>query len=168
MLPYEFSIEFYQKAFDAKELRRWSNDDGSVHVAEMKIEDALFHLHEESSRNAELSPKTMGAPVLYLDCLLMIRIPWWQKRLQKGQLNYLPSRIMIMGTGRVISGIRLGITGPLKKVFESCPYGLLINYPWQLFYLTFVMLNVPEPFNGGTFFHTPFEIVPFVLSKIAV
>ena len=66
MLPYEFSIEFYQKAFDAKELRRWSNDDGSVHVAEMKIEDALFHLHEESSRNAELSPKTMGGTSVIL------------------------------------------------------------------------------------------------------
>ena len=60
------AIEFYQKAFDAKELRRWSNDDGSVHVAEMKIEDALFHLHEESSRNAELSPKTMGGTSVIL------------------------------------------------------------------------------------------------------
>ena len=28
------AIEFYKKAFDAIELRRWSNDDRSVHVAE--------------------------------------------------------------------------------------------------------------------------------------
>ena len=60
------AIEFYQKAFDAKELRRWSNDDGSVHVAEMKIEDALFHLHEESSGNAELSPQTPGGTCVIL------------------------------------------------------------------------------------------------------
>ena len=59
-------MEFYQKAFDAKELRRWSNDDGSVHVAEMKIEGALFHLHEESSRNAELSPQTLGGTSVIL------------------------------------------------------------------------------------------------------
>ncbi len=36
------AIRFYQGAFDAKELRRWSNDDGSVHVAELVIEDAHF------------------------------------------------------------------------------------------------------------------------------
>src|SRR6266498_6017047 len=54
------AIEFYKKAFDARELRRWSNPDGSVHVAEMIIEAALFHLHEEVSRDYEFSPKTLG------------------------------------------------------------------------------------------------------------
>jgi PhnB protein len=29
-------MEFYKKAFHAVELRRWSNPDGSVHVAEME------------------------------------------------------------------------------------------------------------------------------------
>jgi PhnB protein len=53
------AIEFYQNAFDATELRRWSNDDGSVHVAEMSIHGALFHMHEESTRNNELSPETL-------------------------------------------------------------------------------------------------------------
>lgn len=53
------AIEFYKKAFDAVELRRWSNDDDSVHVAEMSIDGALFHLHEEVTRNSELSPETL-------------------------------------------------------------------------------------------------------------
>jgi len=53
------AIEFYKKAFDAIELRRWSNEDGSVHVAEMSIEGALFHIHEEVTRNNELSPETL-------------------------------------------------------------------------------------------------------------
>ena len=53
------AIEFYKKAFDAVELRRWSNDDGSVHVAELMIDGALFHMHEESIRNTELSPETL-------------------------------------------------------------------------------------------------------------
>ena len=53
------AIAFYQNAFDAKELRRWSNDDGSVHVAELMIDGALFHMHEESTRNNELSPETL-------------------------------------------------------------------------------------------------------------
>ena len=50
------AIEFYKKAFDAIVLRQWNNDDGSVHVAEMSIDGALFHLHEEVIRNNELSP----------------------------------------------------------------------------------------------------------------
>ena len=31
-------MAYYQRAFGAIELRRWSNPDGSVHVAEMAIE----------------------------------------------------------------------------------------------------------------------------------
>jgi len=50
------AIDYYKKAFDAIELRRWTNDDGSVHVAELEIDGALFHLHEESLRNTEMSP----------------------------------------------------------------------------------------------------------------
>jgi len=53
------AIGFYKKAFDAIELRRWSNDDGSVHVAELMIDGALFHLHEEVSRISEMSPETL-------------------------------------------------------------------------------------------------------------
>ena len=58
-------ILFYQQAFNAVELRRWSNDDGTVHVAELQIGNALFHLHEETLRIRELSPQTLnGTPVV--------------------------------------------------------------------------------------------------------
>jgi PhnB protein len=53
------AIEFYKNAFDAIELRRWSNDDDSVHVAEMSINGALFHMHEEIPRVNELSPAAL-------------------------------------------------------------------------------------------------------------
>ena len=59
-------MEFYKKAFGATELRRWSNDDGTVHVAEMMIESALFHLHEETARNKELSPVTLNGTCIIL------------------------------------------------------------------------------------------------------
>ena len=49
-------INFYSEAFGAVELRRFSNDDGSVHVAELTIGGALFHLHEETSRLGCFSP----------------------------------------------------------------------------------------------------------------
>lgn len=54
------AIAFYKQAFDAKELRRWSNDDGSVHVAEMLLGDAMFPIDEEVARVAELSPETLA------------------------------------------------------------------------------------------------------------
>src|SRR5690606_12991605 len=40
-------ISFYFKAFGAAEIRRWQNDDGSIHVAELSINGTIFHLHEE-------------------------------------------------------------------------------------------------------------------------
>jgi PhnB protein len=54
-------IEFYKKAFGAIELKRWTNEDGSVHVAEMEIDGALFHMHEETPRSNQLSPETLNA-----------------------------------------------------------------------------------------------------------
>ena len=60
------AIEIYQNAFDAEELRRRTNEDGSVHVAEMKIGNAIFHLHEEVPRTKELSPNTLGGTAVKL------------------------------------------------------------------------------------------------------
>jgi PhnB protein len=54
-------MEFYTKAFSAIELRRFSNPDGSVHVGEMEIDGALFHLHEETPASNQLSPEQVKA-----------------------------------------------------------------------------------------------------------
>jgi PhnB protein len=40
-------IEFYKNAFAATELFRFTNEDGSIHVAELAIDNSIFHLHEE-------------------------------------------------------------------------------------------------------------------------
>ncbi|MDI3320604.1 VOC family protein [Pinibacter soli] len=54
-------ISFYAKAFDAVELRSWRNDDGSIHVAELSIHGAVFHLHEEHSEKGQFEPtRTKG------------------------------------------------------------------------------------------------------------
>jgi PhnB protein len=52
-------VDFYRAAFGAVELRRVSNPDGTVHVAEMTIGGALFHLHEERRDAKQLSPETL-------------------------------------------------------------------------------------------------------------
>jgi PhnB protein len=58
-------ISFYEKAFGAVELRRFTNDDGSIHVAELSIDGALFHIHEESIKSNLLDPgKIKGTTVL--------------------------------------------------------------------------------------------------------
>ena len=55
------AIDFYRAAFGAIELRRWSNPDGSVHVVEMTIGGALFHVHEERADVGQLSPESLRA-----------------------------------------------------------------------------------------------------------
>ena len=53
-------IIFYEKAFGAVELRRFTNEDGSIHVAELTIDGALFHLHEEKLTEAYGSPESIN------------------------------------------------------------------------------------------------------------
>ena len=58
-------VDFYKKAFGAIELRRFSNDDGTIHVSELSIDGAIFHLHEEVSKGNQFSPeKANGTTVL--------------------------------------------------------------------------------------------------------
>jgi PhnB protein len=49
-------IEFYKKGLGAIELRRFSNDDGTVHVSELSIDGAMFHLHEERPAKGQFEP----------------------------------------------------------------------------------------------------------------
>jgi len=59
-------IDFYTKAFGAVELRRWENNDGSIHVAELSINGTLFHLHEESQTKGLLSPEKQHATTVII------------------------------------------------------------------------------------------------------
>ena len=50
-------ISFYENAFAAKETMRFSNDDGSLHVAELSIDGAIFHVHEITAKRYFFSPE---------------------------------------------------------------------------------------------------------------
>lgn len=52
-------VSFYTRAFGAFELRRFGNDDGSIHVSEFIIGDTFFHLHEQT-RDNNVSPARAG------------------------------------------------------------------------------------------------------------
>lgn len=56
-------VDFYKKAFGAIEIRRFSNDDGSIHVAEMEIDGALFHLHEVTNMYNSSPMRVAGTTV---------------------------------------------------------------------------------------------------------
>jgi len=49
-------IDFYIKGLGAVELRKWRNEDGTIHVAELAIDEAIFHLHEENRKKGLLTP----------------------------------------------------------------------------------------------------------------
>jgi PhnB protein len=50
-------ISFYSKAFGATEQLHFPNDDGSIHVAELSINGAIFHLHEVTAKQHFFSPE---------------------------------------------------------------------------------------------------------------
>ena len=57
-------ISFYQNAFGASEQMRFSNDDGSIHVVELSIDGAIFHIHEITTNQYNFSPdKNNGTTV---------------------------------------------------------------------------------------------------------
>ena len=60
-----YDTSFYEKAFNAVELRRFTNEDGSIHVAELSIDGAIFQVHEEKPGAGRLSPEGIsGTTVL--------------------------------------------------------------------------------------------------------
>ena len=64
------AIEFYKNAFGATVLRQVENSDGTVHVAEMFIGTRLFRMHEEVSRDSEVSPMTVSATTVVIGLLV--------------------------------------------------------------------------------------------------
>lgn len=53
-------ISFYERALGAVEHFRFTNDDGSIHVAELAVDRVIFHVHEENHEKGVLSPASAG------------------------------------------------------------------------------------------------------------
>ena len=49
-------ISFYKNAFGATENLCFTNDDGSIHVVELSIDEAIFHIHEITAKQYFFSP----------------------------------------------------------------------------------------------------------------
>jgi PhnB protein len=57
-------ISFYERAFGAVENFCFHNDDESVHVAELMIDGAIFHIHEISQPHYLTPEKAKGVTAL--------------------------------------------------------------------------------------------------------
>ena len=58
------AIEFYKRAFGARERVRMAGPDGKVAHAELQIADSIIMLGEECSEHGNVSPQTLeGSPV---------------------------------------------------------------------------------------------------------
>ena len=53
-------ISFYTKGFGGVESKMFKNDDGSIHVAEFLIDDAIFQLHEQRSEKDQFDVNRAG------------------------------------------------------------------------------------------------------------
>ncbi len=59
------AVEFYKNAFGVTVLRLIKNSDGSIHVAELSLGGAMFHLHEEMPGSDERAAESLkGTTVL--------------------------------------------------------------------------------------------------------
>ena len=86
------NVDFYVKAFGAVELRRWTNDNGSIHVAELSINGAMFHLHEAKERSGFFHPgqhngttATIGLFVTDVDAVMTQAIAAGAKEISAAQ-----------------------------------------------------------------------------------
>jgi PhnB protein len=60
------ALEFYKNAFGVVELKRYSNDDGSIHVAVLTLGGAEFYLHEEMPGSQGRSPERVKGTTVEL------------------------------------------------------------------------------------------------------
>jgi len=64
-------ISFYEKAFGAIELRRFANDDESIHVSELSIQGTIFHLHEVTAKPDFFSPKKHNGTTILIGLFVL-------------------------------------------------------------------------------------------------
>ncbi len=72
-------ISFYITGLGATELRRFSNDDGTIHVSELQIGLSIFHLHEERATKGQITPTQAGG-ITSLVGLFVDDVAWFMER----------------------------------------------------------------------------------------
>ena len=85
-------IDFYSEAFDARILRTWLNEDDTIHVAELTIEGAMFHLHEESLKSGSFCPDRFNGTTTTIGLFVQDVDRFMEKALAAGAKEISPAR----------------------------------------------------------------------------
>ncbi len=64
------AVEFYKKAFGAIEVIRFSNPDGTIHVAELSLDGAMFHIRQETIDRGDFDPGTINGKTILLELVV--------------------------------------------------------------------------------------------------
>lgn len=110
-----FNIDFYTK-FGAIEHFCFRNNDGSIHVVELEINGAIFHLHE-TMRDA-LEPISAKGVTSIIGLFVPNVDEVMQKAIQAGATEINPAEDLITVTDKECSKTLLGIIGKYRKKYK--------------------------------------------------
>lgn len=80
----EKAIEFYQQAFGATELERFTEPGGKIVDAEIKIGDSVISIAEESQEWGNYSPQSLGCATMILTLNVKDCDALWQQAVSAG------------------------------------------------------------------------------------
>ncbi|MGD0117351.1 MAG: VOC family protein [Candidatus Binatus sp.] len=83
-------IEFYKKAFGAKELMRWTGPDGRVGHAEIEISGTPVFISDEHPAIGVISPETLGGSSVGLHLLVEDAYATFKRALEAGAEQITP------------------------------------------------------------------------------
>lgn len=83
-------ISFYERAFGAKILRTWLNDDDTLHVAELAINGAMFHVHEDSPAKRAINPESAKVVTTLIGLFVPDVKAFTEKALANGAVEIFP------------------------------------------------------------------------------
>ena len=85
-------ISFYENAFGASEQMRFSNDDGSIHVVELLIDEAIFHIHEITAKPYFFSPEKNNGTTICIGLFVSNVDEVINKAIQAGAIEISPAQ----------------------------------------------------------------------------
>jgi PhnB protein len=91
------ALDFYQKAFGAKETARMPGPDGSIMHAEFRIGDSVLMLNDEMPEMASRSPKAYGGTPVKFYLYVENVDASWKRALDAGARETMPLQNMFWG-----------------------------------------------------------------------
>lgn len=122
-------ISFYINAFNAVELRRWMNEDGSIHVAELSLSGAMFHLHEETKDVALFAPSRHQGSTALIGLLFLMSIALSITHKPTVRKSSLLPNLTIMATGKPFLKTPLATAGWSRRRSSELPIHFVVNAP---------------------------------------